>query len=111
MNKENIKKWIDALRSGDYMQGSGWLHNVKENEYCCLGVACELAIRDGVDVRVEVCGDFCSYDGSTTALPMSVISWLGVNGSNPLSAIEMNDERGMSFDEIANVIEEDAYIS
>lgn len=31
-------KWLKALRSGDYQQGSGSLY--KHGKYCCLGVAC-----------------------------------------------------------------------
>lgn len=40
-NKENIKKWVDALRSGEFKQGIGML-KTPGGYYCCLGVACEL---------------------------------------------------------------------
>jgi len=36
------KKWIAALRSGEYEQGAGFLHNTVQDRYCCLGVACEV---------------------------------------------------------------------
>lgn len=35
------KAWIEALKSGKYSQCIRVLHI--ENEYCCLGVACELS--------------------------------------------------------------------
>lgn len=35
-------KWIEALRSGEYEQGTGYLE--KDGCYCCLGVLC--AIQD-----------------------------------------------------------------
>lgn len=40
------KKWLKALRGGEYEQGSGVLKNI-DNEsgrctFCCLGVACDL---------------------------------------------------------------------
>lgn len=35
------KKWVSALKSGKYKQGSGYLRNVND-EFCCLGVACDL---------------------------------------------------------------------
>lgn len=39
---ENIKnKWIEALRSGEYEQGTGQLKSL-DNKYCCLGVLCEI---------------------------------------------------------------------
>jgi hypothetical protein len=36
-----IEKWIAALRSGNYVQGTGAL-NCNDN-FCCLGVLCEVA--------------------------------------------------------------------
>jgi hypothetical protein len=38
--REDIKRWIRALRSGDYKQGAGRLQSTKG--FCCLGVACDL---------------------------------------------------------------------
>lgn len=50
VNKENMKKWVDALRSGDYKQASGTLRrigydgdNVVVKGMCCLGVACDVS--------------------------------------------------------------------
>jgi hypothetical protein len=40
MDRELVKRWIDALRSGEYRQGMGTLR--KGNEYCCLGILAEL---------------------------------------------------------------------
>lgn len=40
--KDKIQQWINALRSGEYKQGSGGLQS--EEGYCCLGVACDLFI-------------------------------------------------------------------
>lgn len=41
------KKWIAALRSGDYDQGKGALCRVTKEgaKYCCLGVAYEILLR------------------------------------------------------------------
>ena len=33
-------KWLTALRSGEYKQGNGELHNELDDTYCCLGVGC-----------------------------------------------------------------------
>lgn len=35
----NRKKWLAALRSGDYQQGNYVLENA-DHRFCCLGVAC-----------------------------------------------------------------------
>lgn len=37
MSQEIKTKWVEALRSGDYMQGVGRLKDDK-GAYCCLGV-------------------------------------------------------------------------
>jgi hypothetical protein len=39
-------KWVNALRSGEYQQGKGVLHNPDTNTYCCLGVLCEVTDRE-----------------------------------------------------------------
>lgn len=40
MNKELRDKWVVALRSGKYQQGTGYLR--KGHGYCCLGVLCDV---------------------------------------------------------------------
>lgn len=42
-------KWITALRSGEYKQGSIYLHDKEENTYCCLGVACRI-----IDPKIDM---------------------------------------------------------
>lgn len=49
LNKKVKDKWVKALRSGEYQQGSGKLKTKYSNndfEYCCLGVACEIGITE-----------------------------------------------------------------
>ena len=49
MNKELKKKWVEALRSGDYKQTKGYLQVTDPGlciypvGFCCLGVLCEVA--------------------------------------------------------------------
>lgn len=40
VNKEVIKEWVRALRSGEYKQATDALKT--ENGYCCLGVLCDI---------------------------------------------------------------------
>jgi hypothetical protein len=37
---------VNALRSGEYQQGKGVLHNPTDDTYCCLGVLCEVTGRE-----------------------------------------------------------------
>lgn len=46
MNKELKTKWIAALRSGEYKQGTNVLRD-EDNRFCCLGVLCDLMIKEG----------------------------------------------------------------
>jgi hypothetical protein len=42
MKPEIKKMWLEALRSGQYKQGGGALRPHGGNEFCCLGVLCNL---------------------------------------------------------------------
>ena len=124
MNEEVKKLWVDALRSGEYGQTKGVLHRTEEVRdddlpvgYCCLGVLCDVAIKAGVQVRVDVDIEHgnAHYDGDWMALPESVKNWAGLKVSSPAvpfghedcleSLAELNDEAGLNFDEIADLIE------
>lgn len=50
MKKEIADKWVAALRSGNYKQTTGMLNRNNES-FCCLGVLCEIAIKDGVELE------------------------------------------------------------
>ena len=113
MLNENAKKWVAALRSGKYKQGRGVL--CRNGQYCCLGVACEVAEENGVPLIVRVEEDFTiSFDGKTRNLPEGVQSWLGLQNSvggmvarnrDEHSLTQMNDSAYFSFDQIADIIE------
>jgi len=87
--KSEIKQlWIDALRSGDYEQGVGNLHQV--GEYCCLGVLMDLACKaeiaqefEGEDGDDDDCvGYYTSRDPLRTveyySLTREVMEWAGL---------------------------------
>jgi hypothetical protein len=47
--------WLDALRSGEYQQAQRTLQVRKEDgsAFCCLGVLCDVALKNGVPVVAE----------------------------------------------------------
>lgn len=115
-NKENIRKWVDALRSGEYQQIQGWLGKPGKG-FCCLGVACEVAIKDGLDlskdtyVYEDVNDEVFQYGPAETYLPNAVgVDWLGLDdielGPDGDSPVHYNDALGYSFSQIADLIEE-----
>jgi hypothetical protein len=120
----NRKKWIAALRSGKYKQGYGRL-NIG-NEFCCLGVACELAYFEGVVTKQEDnYSYYYCYNKSFNTLPESVIDWLGIitesgrlkekieikNPNDTLeslwSLVDVNDSIKFTFNDIADLIEQE----
>jgi len=121
-NREAIQKWVNALRSGRFIQRRGALRIdvPHRSEYCCLGVACEVAIENGVDVKRKMetrVSDVESwtYDGEGNFLPPSVVKWLGLKSRNPFVDYDKfpngcpltvaNDGEYLSFVDIAGLIE------
>lgn len=69
--KEARALWASELESGKWQQGTGQLARETDTgtEYCCLGVACELAVREGI------IDGYCALDGF---LDPKVRNWLGL---------------------------------
>ena len=84
MNQEKALEWANRLDSGKYLQGKNGL-NV-DGRYCCLGVACEMAVEAGVIPRGTRIGGFMEYgigdNSSTAVLPPAVREWLEMDSSN-----------------------------
>lgn len=74
-NKEMIRQWVTALRSGRYTQGIGRLAVDGDDgvtRYCCLGVACDL-FGQQVGITETVREDSSSgNDIGTNAVPGKV---------------------------------------
>lgn len=98
----NLLKWVQALESGEYKQVTHVLTALarisSEEEptvvgHCCLGVACEVAIKEGLKLKVDTaarsreideyqgatntCTLVRTYDDQRQYLPPSVCRWLG----------------------------------
>jgi len=108
---EPIDLWIEALRSGEYRQTRLALRDGEG--FCCLGVACEVAIKAGVPL-VQAGEDGYSVPGSgiinRAFLPQSVRAWLGLStGNGRVSATQalstLNDRDRRDFNYIADFIE------
>lgn len=128
---ERIERWADALESGTYRQGTGALTSTVG--HCCWGVACKLAVQDGVLVTRQN-PDTPAYteyawkndDGTvpdesrwvSIMPPEDFYAWMGIDGDQTVGEIStlssrsipnhlahMNDN-GSTFTEIATEIRE-----
>jgi hypothetical protein len=85
------KKWIKALRSGQYEQTTGELKNFQG--YCCLGVLRE--IMDPSDASESKGGDLLST---------KQLAKCGLDSRRQEFLAELNDG-GSTFEEIADYVE------
>jgi hypothetical protein len=128
MNPEVKQKWIDALRSGKYEQGSEKLRSV--TGYCCLGVLCDIYAQEH-NTQWEFRGDeeinpqsqdYWYFGDQSEFLPESVMNWAELKTPNPNVRVDVEDnedednwyytdelsninDSGYSFNGIANLIE------
>jgi hypothetical protein len=95
MNIELGRRWVAALRSGDYRQGRGRLKRTRNGgtkvSYCCLGV-----LRELHDIPKVTYDQMLSYKVFKELFP----------GLDQQKLAMMNDSPGSSFETIANYIED-----
>ncbi len=110
MNADIKQRWVEALRSGQYKQGSGGLKI--NNCYCCLGVLCELHRQDFPGEKWQRDYENSSRFGyilrHAVNYPVEEISaWAGLSLSISVYDLlaDVNDS-GADFPTIASLIEE-----
>lgn len=119
MDKELKEKWVAALRSGKYKQGRMVLRD-GNNNYCCLGVLCDLIDNTKWKYENEVCfhdgtnRQVYSYDKQTAFLSEEIqLKYLDTDKNRIedyhkydllWELANMNDQN-QTFNQIANYIE------
>lgn len=117
MNRELKQKWVEALRSGEYLQAQERLKSEEWDEetekptgkesYCCLGVLLDIwgegRWEDFEYAYTDSIGDTCYVD---TELNTDLLEEIGLGYSIQNKLIEMNDTENLSFNEIAGYIEQ-----
>lgn len=123
-------RWVSALRSGEYTQTTGCLRKIDQNEatlgFCCLGVGLDLVdptAWKGLDPELaEEWAEDGRDDGWYDGPPMiheAEVGW-GYYGSDDTALpfinkdpetgsmlATMNDQSKLSFEQIADWIEEE----
>jgi hypothetical protein len=108
MNKAIKKRWLKALRSDAYRQGTDALRF--GNTYCCLGVLCDLHAKVMfTQWEYDEATGLFRYFSETIVLPRPVCEWAGLVEQNPRALkaglTAHNDVRGRSFKHIARLID------
>ncbi len=124
MNAQWKQKWIQALRSDKYSQGT-WALRDKSNRFCCLGVLCDIVNPKLWSKNTTIRGawqkDAYTYDGKDWGvIPNSVLDIVNIDSVNDLLcpngrftdkktqceySLSGQNDSGSSFEEIANIIE------
>lgn len=119
VNKEVLRAWVAALRSGEYQQTNGTLR--RDNAFCCLGVLCDIAPNmEWSEEGARYIGEHVAPDKKVTSpvlLPYGVsyetFGWglrdpvleiVCQEGQKYCSLAELNDQ-GFTFEQIADLIE------
>jgi hypothetical protein len=105
---EPQKKWLAALRSGQYTQARGSLRLMDETGHCCLGVACDISNLGEWDRSTYRTANPAEYTDHLL-LTKAVQDWLGMKNlggtfGDDQSLTRMNDD-GTTFSDIADYIE------
>ena len=119
-DKEFYKKWVEALRSGEYKQTTKYLYCEDKDAYCALGVGCMIAgvkdpsFLDGWFSPEQVI-DFVEMTDGVYLDPEYLEDLIVVKFEEFFDSIdtdfenrinELNEYVGASFDEIAQFIED-----
>lgn len=104
MNPGIKKRWLEALRSGEYKQGRSFLRAKDKNgdlRHCCLGVLTDLFVNDHVGTRwyEEDKDQFTrrvsyEFDGAEDYPSERVWRWAGLSESSPIVILKKKDPFG-----------------
>jgi len=97
------RKWYDALVSGKYEQGTGVLRS-KNETFCCLGVLCDLV--EPASWVTGPLGEVFYMDDTTSLPPARMLDAIGMDYDMMHKFITLNDNRRLSFKQIAEYFAE-----
>lgn len=116
MNPDVKKKWLAALRSGEYKKAKRRLRY--GDHYCCLGILCDLYRQETPGVTWDKISEnrFVFHgvkEKEAIYLPKEVQTWAGLTSRNPkvrdeqsLAMYNDREYQEYSFVMIANIIED-----
>lgn len=105
---ENRATWVEALRSGKYQQGQGCLKKDLSDgttRYCCIGVACEIFGIEQSKSVIDNAYYFGAYNRAYAPEQLKKLLYMDTIGSTNRSYLTALNDRGVSFERIADMIE------
>jgi hypothetical protein len=119
INEKEFKKWLRALRSGQYNQAIGELQDYAG--YCCLGVACKVLIKPKLIEYKSIQNGYTKVEtqfmeGAMPNEQKYAPAWLstlpedfnqrckGEKGDS-VSLTQLNDTDRYTFEEIADILD------
>ena len=106
MNIELVKKWLHELRTTEKKQCRGLLHRLHPDNqsegFCCVGIACEVAIANGLSIPRKRDFESEAYDFQYSIAPESVENYYKIPPGFFGFAMGFNDILKLSFSEIAD---------
>ncbi len=109
LHQEFKRRWVEALRSGQYKQGRRMLYNRETESYCCLGVGCLIngdQIYGGLGSlglpRVHEAEAWWDVLPSSGDPSLPVVKHRG----KWYTLTQLNDDLALPFAKIADLIEE-----
>src|SRR6266851_3356391 len=102
MTKTLKNKWLEALKSGEYKQGTCFLYNSNFDTYCCLGVLAKV-------INIEITDDIKLYQPKKfkqELLSRKILRRLKLSEIAQLILADLNDNSNNFLEKVIPWIEE-----
>lgn len=99
MTDKNVRKWVEALRSGKYKQGQHVMRSGRD-KFCCLGVACDISEEASWHKNKETDGWYYGDWKNEETLSNHMVNFFGLNSEEgTLNGDSLSDELKLSIKE------------
>lgn len=101
MDQKIKRKWVEALRSGNYKQVKQKLRT--SEGFCCLGVLCDVV--DSTKWVKNPFGTNFFHSGWSGILPQDIMEMAKLDKEDAQILMDANDCEDWSFDDIATYVD------